>query len=344
MRKIKYLFLVIATSFLFTGCGQKQTKKYCEKHDTFDENLCCVVCGEFHQADNGKGEEQSSLFNLNNYYLFGPYKLMLGKQYESDPWSWGIFSFDASKHSGTTVEIPTEYRGVPITFVNGPAFQDCTTIEHIIFHDNFDTNGGGLLRGCTSLKSLTISGYFDKYMFDGEIPSSLKEVKYTGKTVNLAGEFDQYPSVEKITISKNAEKINATNFVGFTNLQNVYYEGTVADWCGITVEGNFSILNAKLNFKNSNNEYEELKNVVIPEGVTEIKENLFYGLKIESVVIPDSVTKIGKAAFRDCRELKSVVLWWKQMHSYIVTVLKKFGIKEHILHLIVLFLKVLRLN
>lgn len=308
MKKVKLVLCLLAASFLFAGCGESTKKKYCQKHDTFDENLCCVECGEFHIEDNGKGEPELP-YNPNHYYLYGPYKLVYGKQYESDPWGWCIFELDESKLTSTTVEVPASYRDVPITFISGPAFQNCTTIEHLIFPEGLNTNVGGILMGCTSLKSITTAGYFDKYWFGDNIPSSLKEIKYIGEDVTLAGEFDQYPSIEKITLSKNTKNLNAINFVGFTNLQNVYYEGTVGDWCNnVAVEGYFDYLNAKINFKNSNNEYEELKNVVIPEGVTEIKENAFRGMKIESVVIPDSVTKINKAAFRDCGEIKSVVL------------------------------------
>ena len=46
MKKIKFILCLIAASFLFAGCGESTKKKYCQKHDTFDENLCCVECGE----------------------------------------------------------------------------------------------------------------------------------------------------------------------------------------------------------------------------------------------------------------------------------------------------------
>ena len=49
------------------------------------------------------------------------------------------------------------------------------------------------------------------------------------------------------------------------------------------------------------------KNVVIPDGVKEIKERAFYGNKyIEIVSMPDSVEILGKKAFMNCENLKSV--------------------------------------
>lgn len=50
------------------------------------------------------------------------------------------------------------------------------------------------------------------------------------------------------------------------------------------------------------------KDVVIPDGVTKIKDNAFFGKSLRSVTIPDGVTDIGKSAFERCSNLKSVVI------------------------------------
>ena len=52
-----------------------------------------------------------------------------------------------------------------------------------------------------------------------------------------------------------------------------------------------------------------LRNIVIPEGVTEIGEYAFYTcMFLESVVFPKSLRKIGKMAFMSCRNLKLIEL------------------------------------
>ena len=54
---------------------------------------------------------------------------------------------------------------------------------------------------------------------------------------------------------------------------------------------------------------ENATEVVIPEGVTEIKYNAFKGCKsLKSIVIPKGVTKIGFSAFEDCQSLSSIVI------------------------------------
>ncbi len=52
-----------------------------------------------------------------------------------------------------------------------------------------------------------------------------------------------------------------------------------------------------------------VKNVVIPDGVTAIKNNTFYNVSsLESITIPDSVTTIGDKAFEGCTSLESIVV------------------------------------
>lgn len=50
------------------------------------------------------------------------------------------------------------------------------------------------------------------------------------------------------------------------------------------------------------------KEIVIPEGVTEISDNVFWGKDIVSVQIPDTVKKIGFGAFLYCDNLKEITI------------------------------------
>jgi len=53
--------------------------------------------------------------------------------------------------------------------------------------------------------------------------------------------------------------------------------------------------------------FRELKQIVIPYGVTHIQTDSFKGCdSMESIIIPNSVIYIGKSAFSNCHELKEV--------------------------------------
>lgn len=71
-----------------------------------------------------------------------------------------------------------------------------------------------------------------------------------------------------------------------------------AFWKGVTTIGE-SAFNFLL---------EELKEIIIPEGITTIKTNAFSGSNLKKVVIPDSVTSIGDGAFYRNVELKELKL------------------------------------
>ncbi|MCQ2387109.1 MAG: leucine-rich repeat domain-containing protein [Clostridia bacterium] len=70
------------------------------------------------------------------------------------------------------------------------------------------------------------------------------------------------------------------------------------------------------NIDNSYGEYKESKDyiskindIVIPEGVKEIKNSLFEGCKpLKTVVIPNTVTKIGDKAFLGCNQIQKIVI------------------------------------
>ena len=51
----------------------------------------------------------------------------------------------------------------------------------------------------------------------------------------------------------------------------------------------------------------QLREIVIPDGMEQIRNHLLYNCEVESVVIPASVREIGVRAFCNCRKLKEVV-------------------------------------
>ena len=53
----------------------------------------------------------------------------------------------------------------------------------------------------------------------------------------------------------------------------------------------------------------QVKEVIIPEGITTIGENAFEGcISLESVTLPSSIKHIHRNAFADCKNLKEVIL------------------------------------
>ena|GEM_PF-1839722 len=117
--------------------------------------------------------------------------------------------------------------------------------------------------------------------------------------------FCDCSNITSIVISDGLTSIDYGTFDGCSNLKDVYYNGTVEDWCNISfnhADSNPMYNGAKLYF-----EGELVTELVIPDSVTKIKEYAFYNCtSLVSIEIPGSVTSIGSSAFCNYDSLKDV--------------------------------------
>lgn len=137
---------------------------------------------------------------------------------------------------------------------------------------------------CSKLTSVTI----------GENVTSI------GKTV-----FYGCSSLTSITIPSSVISIGDDAFNNCSKLTKTNYTGDIAGWCNIT----FGLYSANPMFY-SHNFYindQEIKDLVIPNNVTSIRNRAFYGCSgLTSIIIPDSVTSIGVLALNGCKGLTSI--------------------------------------
>ncbi len=167
----------------------------------------------------------------------------------------------------------------------------------------------------------------------------LKALRYRN-TVNLninggevIPELFSPPKVEVLTIGSSVKKIESYTFSYLYNLKEVHVE-SLDSWCAIDFGVNSNPLKYASKFFVKDT---YVKNLVIPDTVTEIKTRAFseftgfesvntgngvktigeyafsscsegYHIGIESVTIGNSVTTIGKGAFTNCLLLKTLKL------------------------------------
>ena len=121
-------------------------------------------------------------------------------------------------------------------------------------------------------------------------------VEQNSKGLTIEGVKDK--TVTSITIPDSVTSIGRYAFDNCSSLTSVYYTGDIASWCGITFGNEYSNpLRYAHNFYINN---ELIKEIVIPDTVTEIKAYAFHGWNGTSIAIPDSVTSIGENAFYNC--------------------------------------------
>ncbi len=197
----------------------------------------------------------------------------------------------------TSVTIPNG-----VTSIGSNAFYGCSGLTSVAIGSGVASIGNYAFYGCSGLTSVAIgSGVasIGNYAFYG--CSNLKDVYYNGKFEDLI-------------------KIPGCGYSGnFCSATVHCTDITLLGWgtCGNTVnwvlddEGTLTISGEGEVSRNGNYRSfsEDIKKVIIEQGVTSIGEHAFIDCSnFTSVTIPDSVTSIGEYAFRDCDSLTSVTI------------------------------------
>lgn len=232
-----------------------------------------------------------------------------------------------------SVKLPTN-----ITAIGSYAFSGCSALDSILLPDSLEIIGSNAFDGCSSLKSITIPEKVESWGYGTfDDCSSLKSVQWNSKDESWwyddSPAFGHYNSITSITFGEGIERIpnvfcksmdslkivtlpaslkeiGADAFLTCDEIERVNYMGDIASWCNIDFKINWNgydtnPLNRGCHLYIGGKEVTDL---VIPEGVKEIKDYAFEsGEYITSVTLPQSLTHIGRSAFEDCG-MTSVVL------------------------------------
>ena len=158
------------------------------------------------------------------------------------------------------------------------------------------------LWGCSELTSLSLPSTLEEIAEGGFadcsgltqiiLPDSLKKI---GRFA-----FQGCNNIKEITIPKSVREIGQDAF-RLSGIEKLVIKDMAA-WCGVKKSGGFINSYTKV-FLNE----EEIKDLVVPDGITIIEPNTFNGFKsIETVYIPESVDSIGDNAFLGCTNITKV--------------------------------------
>ena len=158
------------------------------------------------------------------------------------------------------------------------------------------------LYGCSELTSVSLPSTLEEIAECGfqdcsqltqiTLPESLKKI---GRSA-----FSYCDGIKEITIPASVQEIGMGAF-STSGVEKMVIKDLAA-WCGVKIEGGIIKENTKV-FLND----QEIKDLVIPDGVKTIGPNAFNGFKgIETVTIPADVDSIGDNAFLGCTNINKV--------------------------------------
>ena len=296
----------------FSGCSGLETIYWnavnCTEMNsgTFDG---CTAIDSFVIGDDVKSLPPYC-FENGNFNIIWPKDLMITEIPEGAFSGW----------TGSKIEIPEG-----ITTIGYKAFANCGSLNTLILPQSVTEVNSAAFTGSNALKNVVIPAIAAEYISKeniesitithGELPNYVFQNCDTLLSVNLLdgvtsvgdGAFSGCSKMRTIYISMTVINFEPYAFKGCTALA-VHYGGDLHDWVSIKF---LSTTSNPLSYANSFYcLYETIvpSNLVLPDGIEELKANVFYGFKyINTLSIPSSVKNIREDAFSNCANLNKIV-------------------------------------
>lgn len=210
----------------------------------------------------------------------------------------------------TSVTIPKN-----ITFSND-LFSQCTGLTSVRIENT--TTGINTFAGCSSLTTVTFgpdARTIDKGCFNSCTGLTSFVVPNQIETIN-DGAFEGCTNLESLALGNGLVSVGnsftgASIVMGCKKLSKVIIPD-IASWCNVDFVTHYENDNNRDMFYYArlySDENTEITHLVIPDGVSTIKKNVFMGCKnIESVTFSNSVEKIEAYAFNNCSNLTMLKL------------------------------------
>ncbi len=230
----------------------------------------------------------------------------------------------------SSTNVPSSLVAVAITGGNiaSNAFSYMRYITDITLYSGISSIGYSAFDCCYSLSKVYYAGdicdwcvinfadakanpmcYADSFYLKGSAVTAITADDLAGVTAIGAYAFGNCVNITSITIPTSVTTIGTGAFTSCSSMSDVYYLGSVAEWCGISFASSTSNpMYSGSNFYIDNSVLTAIDDEDL-EGSIAIKAYAFYGFDcLLTVDTGSSVTSIASSAFRNCNNLASVII------------------------------------
>ncbi len=218
--------------------------------------------------------------------------------------------------SSVKLEIPSSYRGRPVTEIGEGAFLGNRYITEVKIPDSVTKIRRYAFENCESLKILDLGNGIENigdvafgYCTSLEAVTIPSSVRFIGSDA-----FSGCSALTDVNFEEGVKRMGRSVFTGCNALEEItfpeslteigfYYELTDGGYTTSTLtDGDFSMVGMFMNCGN-------LKKVRLPEKFPEIPEWFFSGCwSLQEVYLGKTVTKVGYSAFYDISNLQTIVI------------------------------------
>lgn len=203
----------------------------------------------------------------------------------------------------TSVTVPAEHDGKPVTSIYGYAFENCA-VKEITLPESITEIGQGAFKNCKSLESIVIPNSVETLYSETFFGcTSLETVQLSNKLKIIADFFDGCSALKSISIPASVTSIYGNPFKTCESLTSI-----TAD-----AQNDYFVSRGGVLYDKYQTQIilavPSITSIDIPDTVTSIGENAFCNCKkLTAIRLPNSVESIGYEAFKDCTALNSVCI------------------------------------
>ena len=188
------------------------------------------------------------------------------------------------------------------------AFNSCTALTEITVPGSVETIGNYAFNGCTALTNANLEAgvktigdyaFYNTPLNEITLNEGLETIGK--KCFSASG----YRIVKPVYIPSTLTSVGED---AFSNLKCEYVNiSDLAAWCNIDFANENSNPLSQCGSLRLNNE--EVKELIIPEGVTAVKQYAFYNCEsAKTLIIPNSLTQLANNAFMNCKNITNLTI------------------------------------